>query len=440
MTKPVYVGLIGLGTVGSGVASILLQKKDLLARKAGTPVILKRIVDKYPDRVKIEVPEGLLSTNVEDIFEDDEISIVIELIGGYEPAKSFILRAIEKGKHVVTANKALLATHGEEIFRAAARKGVDVCYEASVGGGIPIIRSVREGLVAENIQSVLGIMNGTCNYILSKMTDEGSSFGDVLKEAQAKGYAEADPSFDVEGIDTAHKLVIIGTLAYGSFIRLEDVFVEGISKIEPIDIAFAKELGYKIKLLAISRCDGNSVEVRVHPTMIPGRHILASINGVYNAFYVNGDSVGQVLLYGLGAGMMPTGSAVVGDTVDLARNLAKEINQRVPALSCSIEDLRLLPIRPMNELVCRYYMRFSAVDSPGVLSKISGILGNNGISIESVIQKGRGLEGSVPVVVMTHEAREKDVIAALSEIDELDIVTARTMVIRIENSISELDT
>lgn len=436
MSKPVYVGLIGLGTVGSGVAKILLEKGDLLAKRAGAPVILKRIADRYPDRVKFNVPQGLLSTNAEDIFNDDEISIVIELIGGLEPARSFILKAIEKGKHVVTANKALLAAHGEEIFRAAGQKGVDVGFEASVGGGIPIIRAMREGLVADNIQSILGIMNGTSNYILSKMTDEGSSFDDVLKEAQSKGYAEADPTYDVEGIDAAHKLVIISTLAYGSFVRLNDIATEGISQIEPIDIAFARELGYRIKLLAISRCDGQSIEVRVHPTMIPTQHILAGINGVYNAFYLNGDAVGQVLLCGLGAGMMPTGSAVVSDTVDLARNVLKGTAQRVPALSCRIDEMKPLPVRPMDGLVCRYYIRFSAVDSTGVLSKIAGVLGSHSISIESVIQKGRDLKGSVPVVMMTHEAKEKNVRDAISEIDLLDVVTAKTMFIRIEETLA----
>ncbi|MFH1148552.1 MAG: homoserine dehydrogenase [Pseudomonadota bacterium] len=433
MTKPVCVGLIGLGTVGGGVAKILLEKESLIAERAGIPVVLKRIVDKYPDRVKLQVPKGLLSTDINDIFNDKDISIVIELMGGHEPARTFILQAIERGKHVVTANKALLAVHGKEIFTAAGRKGVDVGFEASVGGGIPVIRAVREGLVGDRIESILGIMNGTSNYILSKMTDEGRHFGEVLKEAQAQGYAEADPTYDIEGIDTAHKLAIISTLAYGCFVRLEDIFTEGISKIEPIDIGFARELGYRIKLLAISRCDGQSVEARIHPTMIPSSHLLASVNGVYNAFYLHGDAVGQVLLYGFGAGMMPTGSAVVSDVVDIARNVAKGTTQRVPPLSTPIDKMRVLSIKPMDDLVCRYYMRFSAVDSPGVLSKISGILGSNGISIESVIQKGRDTKDSVPVVMMTHEAREKDVRQAVEQIDRLDIVTAKTMFIRIEN-------
>lgn len=436
MAKPVYVGLIGLGTVGSGVAKILLEKRDLLATRVGTPIILKRVVDKYPEKVKLKLRKGLLSTNVDDIFEDPDISIVVELVGGHEPARSFILKAIERGKHVVTANKALLAAHGKEIFTAAATKGVDIGFEASVGGGIPVIRAMREGLVADNVQSILGIMNGTSNYILSKMTDEGISFAEVLKEAQAKGYAEADPTYDVEGIDTANKLAIISTLAYGSFVRLEDIYTEGIAKIEPLDIAFARELGYRVKLLAISRLKGESVEARVHPTMIPCQHLLASVNGVYNAFYVRGDAVGQVLFYGLGAGTMPTGSAVVSDIVDLSRNLVKGLSQRVPALSCPVERMRSLPVRPMDELVCRYYMRFPAVDQPGVLSKIAGVLGRNGISIESVIQKGRDVRGSVPVVMMTHEAREIDVRRAVAKIDRLDVVTDETMFIRIENTLT----
>ncbi len=433
MSKPVYVGLIGLGTVGSGVAKMLLEKGDLLAKRVGAPIVLRRIVDKYPERVRLKVRKGLLSTNIEDIFNDDDISIVVELIGGHEPARSFILKTIERGKHVVTANKALLAAHGKEIFAAAEQRGVDIGFEASVGGGIPILRAMREGLVGDNIQSITGIMNGTSNYILSKMTDEGSSFGDVLKEAQAKGYAEADPTYDVEGIDAAHKLAIISTLAYGSFVRLEDIYTEGITSIEPLDISFAKELGYRIKLLAISRLNGQSIEVRVHPTMIPCEHLLANVNGVYNAFYVRGDAVGQVLLYGLGAGMMPTGSAVVSDIVDVSRNVLKGTVQRVPALSCRIGEMASLPIKPMYDLVCRYYMRFPAVDSPGVLSKISGVLGRNGISIESVIQKGRDVRGSVPVVMMTHEASEIDVRRAVAKIDRLDVVTAKSMFIRIEN-------
>lgn len=433
MAKPVYVGLIGLGTVGSGVAKILLEKGGLLAKRVGTPIVLKRIVDKYPERVKLKVRKGILSTNIDDLFNDDSISIVVELVGGHEPARSFILKAIERGKHVVTANKALLAVHGREIFTAAGQKGVDIGFEASVGGGIPVIRAVREGLVADNIQSILGIMNGTSNYILSKMTDEGSSFGDVLKEAQNKGYAEADPSYDVEGIDAAHKLAIISTLAYGSFVRLEDIYTEGIAHIEPLDIAFAKEFGYRVKLLAISRLNGESIEIRVHPTMIPCGHLLADVNGVYNAFYLRGDAAGQVLLYGLGAGMMPTGSAVVSDIVDLARNLLKGTVQRVPALSCRIDQMSTLPIRPMDDLVCRYYMRFPAMDQPGVLSKIAGVLGRNGISIESVIQKGRDVRGSVPIVMMTHEARESNVRRALAKIDRLEVVTAPAMFIRIEN-------
>ena len=429
----VNVGLIGFGTVGSGVVKILQSNNRLIEERLGGSIILKKIADLDIDSPRsVQVDRRLLTTEVNEVLDDPEVSIVIELIGGYEPAKTFILRAIENGKHVVTANKALLATHGQEIFAAAAKRKVDIGFEASVGGGIPVIKAIKEGLAANDIRSVFGIMNGTANYILSKMTNEGSSFQEVLKDAQLKGYAEADPTLDVEGIDTLHKLVILISLAYGVHIRLDDIYTEGITKIESIDLEFASEFGYNIKLLAISKNNERGVEARVHPTMISKTNILSNVNGVYNAFQIIGDSVGHILLYGLGAGMMPAGSAVVSDLIDLSRNILYGSIRRVSPLS--YQDYCMVPksIIPIDELFTHYYFRFSVVDRPGVLSKISGILGQNNISISSVIQKGREIRGSVPIVMMTHEAREADVRKALAEIDKLDVVTDKSILIRIE--------
>jgi homoserine dehydrogenase len=366
------------------------------------------------------------------VVNDPDVDIVVELIGGYDPAKRFILKAIENGKQVVTANKALLAAHGDEIFSSASKNGVEVGFEASVGGGIPLIRSIKEGLVANRMKMLFGILNGTANYILSKMSDEGSPFGEVLKEAQALGYAEADPTFDVEGIDAAHKLTILLAIAYGVPIDFEAVYTEGISKITPLDIKFMKEFGYRIKLLAISKDDGEAIEARVHPTLIPADSMLANVGEAYNALYIKGDAVGNVMLYGPGAGMMPTGSAVVSDLVDVARNLLNGAIGRVPSLGYQPASLGARRIRSIEELDAQYYFRFSVEDRPGVLSKISGILGNHQISIKSVHQKGRDLVGAVPIVMITHEAKEAAVKVALSEIDRLDVVKEKTVLIRIE--------
>jgi len=429
----VNVGLIGFGTVGSGVVKILQSDNRLIEKRLGASIVLKKIADRDIDSPRsVQVDRRLLTTEVNEVLDDPEVSIVVELIGGYEPAKTFILKAIENGKHVVTANKALLATHGQEIFAAAAKRKVDIGFEASVGGGIPVIKAIKEGLVADDIRSIFGIMNGTANYILSKMANKGSSFQEALKDAQLRGYAEADPTLDVEGIDTVHKLAILISLAYGVHIRLDDIYTEGISKIEPIDLKFASEFGYSIKLLAISKNDEKGIEARVHPTMIPKTHILSNVNGVYNAFQVIGDCVGHILLYGLGAGMMPAGSAVVSDLVDLSRNILHGSIRRVSPLSYRDHCIVPKSIIPIDELFSHYYFRFTVVDRPGVLSKISGILGKNNISISSVIQKGRKIRGSVPIVMMTHEAREADVSRALAKIDKLDVVTDKTTLIRIE--------
>ena len=333
--RDIKVGLIGFGTVGSGVARILQKNSKLIEKRMGARIHLKRIADIDIERDRgVKVKSGVLTRNADEVIEDPEINIVMELMGGIEPAKTFILKAIRKGKNIVTANKALLALHGNEIFREAQRFGVDVNFEASVGGGIPLIRSVKEGLVANRIESIFGILNGTSNYILSKMSDEGGDFEEVLKEAQEKGYAEADPTYDVEGIDTAHKLAILIRLAFGTSFQFKEIFIEGISRIAPIDIQFSREFGYRIKLLAIAKIDQGKIEARVHPTMIPEGHLLATVDGVFNAIYIKGDAVGPTLFYGQGAGQMPTGSAVVSDLVELGRNiLIGATDRRVPLLS-----------------------------------------------------------------------------------------------------------
>ena len=433
-TPLINVGLIGFGTVGSGLAQVLHDQSERLQKRVGALIRLTRVADIAIDELPEHIAQGgrvQLTNNADDLFNDPEINIVVELIGGIEPAKSFMLKAIASGKHVVTANKALLSQHGREIFEAAAEANVEVGFEASVGGGIPVIKSLKEGLVANRITSMMGIMNGTANYILTRMTDHGIPFAEVLKEAQEKGFAEADPTYDVEGIDTAHKLAILMTMAYGMPVSLDDITIEGISRIEPIDIDFAKEFGYRIKLLAISRNHGDHVEARVHPTLVPEKHLLANINGAYNAFHFTGDMVGNVLLYGLGAGKLPTGSAVAADLVDIARDVMTGAINRVPSLGYQPDRISPRRITPLSELRCPYYFRMTAVDKPGVLSRISGILGRHGISIQSVLQKGQRKQESVPLVIRTHAAAESAVQAALAEIDQLDICTDRTVKIRI---------
>ncbi|MEA3332030.1 MAG: homoserine dehydrogenase, partial [Pseudomonadota bacterium] len=360
----------------------------------------------------------------------------IELIGGYEPARTFVSRALQSKQSVVTANKALLAKHGNELFSLARENGVDFYYEASVAGGIPIIKVMRESLAGNQINSVCGILNGTCNYILSKMGDEGADFSEVLQKAQDLGYAEADPTFDIEGIDTAHKLAILTSLAFATPIDYDKIHVEGISAVKPVDFAFAREFGYKIKLLAIAKKEDDCIETRVHPTMIPEKHMLAKIDDVFNAVFVNADALGPSLYYGQGAGMMATASAVVGDLVDIARNCLDNGLQRIPDLGFQSTAIKPQTYRPMSEIVSQYYLRFSAHDKTSVLSRIAGILGHNEISIASVIQQGRGPGGeTVAIVMQTHKAKEKDLRAALAEIDKLSIIAAPTTVIRMESDL-----
>ena len=428
------VGLIGWGTVGCGVARILTEQKELIRHKLGWALELTRIADldiTTPRPVAVE--PSLLTTKAQDVLADPDIDIVVELIGGYEPARTFILQAIEAGKHVVTANKALLATHGQEIFEAAALAKVEVLFEAAVGGGIPVIRSMKEGLAANNIHKFYGILNGTSNYILTRMTSEGLDFKTALNEAQAQGYAEADPTFDVEGIDAAHKLVILAALAYGVQFSLDDIHVEGISRLDPLDIQFADEFGYAVKLLAISKREGDQIEARLHPVMIPKSHLLAEVSGPFNAIHINGDSVGDIILYGAGAGMMPTASAILGDIMELARNHRVGSNLRVPSLGWKNPGFDTLTLKSMEDVLTTYYFRFAALDRPGVLSKISGVLGAHGISISAVIQKGRDMDGAVPIVMLTHEARESSVRKALLELGHLDVLPDKTVVIRVED-------
>lgn len=432
--KKISLGLIGFGTIGAGVVKLLQESGDLIEKRLGARLVLKKIADLDITTPRVvTVATDVLTTKATDIIDDPDIQIVVELMGGYEPARTFIMEAMRRKKHVVTANKALLATYGNEIFQAANQEKVDIRFEASVGGTIPIIKTLKESLVANRIKSLMAIMNGTSNYILSKMTDEGKAFADVLKEAQALGFAEADPTFDVEGIDTAHKLAITLSLAYGKRVNIETIYREGISRISQQDIEFAREFGYRIKLLALAFERGDLVEARIHPTMIPFDHILANVNSNFNAFHIIGSASGSVFLYGQGAGMMPTASAVISDIVDISREILKGVSRLVPYRSLGediIDDIQLVPF---SEIQTNYYFRFMAADKAGVLSKIAGILGEMNISIASVIQKGRKEEGAVPVVMTTHKAREKDVQEALQRIDQLDIVHEHTVLIRIED-------
>jgi homoserine dehydrogenase len=433
--KAIHIGLLGLGTVGAGVAKILESHREELEEKIGAPLVLRSIADKdiTSPRSGLTLSRLPLSTDAASVLDDPEIDIVIELIGGLEPARKFMLRALANGKHVVTANKALLATHGKELYAAAVKQGRMLAFEAAVAGGIPIIRSVKEGLAANRISSLYGIVNGTCNYILTKMTDEGREFSQVLAEAQAQGYAEADPTFDIEGIDSAHKLQILATLAFRTSVDLGKVYVEGISGITPQDISLAAEMGYRIKLLAIAKaCDGE-MELRVHPTMIPESTPMAAVSGVFNAIFLNGDTVDDLMFYGRGAGQMPTASSVCADIIEIARRLASG----QPAVAQDLPILRKNPLKlkPMQEVESAYYLCVSVLDKPAVLAQITGILGRHRISISSVIQKGRHHANAVPVVMMTHRAREGSMQNALREIDQLEVVVAQTRMIRVEESI-----
>ncbi|HQV11232.1 MAG TPA: homoserine dehydrogenase [Nitrospira sp.] len=433
MKTEIGVGLIGFGTVGTGVARVLIDNAELIRRRVGVPIKLVRIADLDITRDRgVAIPSGVLTTDIQQVLEDPRVDIVIELIGGYDLAKRVILDAVQRGKHVVTANKALLAVHGEEIFAAASRRGIDLGFEASVGGGIPVIRALMEGLAANNIQSIYGIINGTSNYILSRMTSEGQRFEVVLEEAKRAGYAEADPTFDVAGTDSAHKLTIMVSLAYGTPVNFKEIYTEGITGLTPLDIAYAKEFGFTIKLLAIAKFSDGEIEARVHPTMVPSASQIAKVDGVYNAIQLVGDAVEDVVLYGRGAGSMPTGSAVVSDVMSIARDLLKNATGRVPPASYQPDYRRPLRIRPMEEITSLYYIRFMVLDRPGVLSQIAGVLGRYSISISSVLQQGRKEGQTVPVVIMTHMAKERDIQNALREINPMPYISEPTTLIRVE--------
>ncbi len=436
MRDSIRVGLIGFGTVGSGVVRLLTEQKDLIFRRLGVRLEMAQIADIDMQRDRgVKVSPKILTTDPRRVLANPKIDIILELVGGIDPARGFILEAMACGKHVVTANKALLASHGEVLFRSADQRGVEIGFEASVGGGIPIIRAIKEGLSGEKILAIFGIVNGTSNYILTQMSEEGRGFLEVLKEAQGLGYAEADPTLDIGGGDSAHKIAILTTLAYGTPVPIQEVYTEGIDKVTPLDIAFAEAFGYKMKLLAIAKLSDGKVEARVHPTMIPKGDILAKVDGVFNAIGLVGEAVGETLFYGRGAGSMPTGGAVVSDLIDIARNILHGTGRRVPHLAYLPEGRIPLPIKPMEEIWSCYYLRFTVEDRPGVLSKISGVLGRHHISIASVIQRDRkedGARGGVPLVMMTHRAREKDIQAALGKINRTDSVFEPTVLIRVE--------
>jgi len=432
--KTIHIGILGFGVVGAGVAKLLKEKKELLESRIGACLNLKTIADLdiTTDR-GIDLTDTQLITDAGSVINDPDIDIIVELIGGQTVARDFILKILENKKHVVTANKALLANFGNELVGIAGKNQVDLAFEASCGGCMPVIKSLRESLVANDIQAMCGILNGTCNYILSKMTRDGSQFEDALKRAQELGFAEAEPSLDVDGYDTAHKLAILSALAHGMEINLDDIHIEGIRNIGPADIGFAKDFGYTIKLLAIGKRHENHVEARVHPTMIPRSNPLSYVDHSMNAIAIDADATGRTMLYGHGAGMMPTASAVLSDIVDIARNIIAGTRGRVPTLGYPEENIQKIPILPMAQLYTRYYLRFEAQNHPGVLSTISGFLGEMDISIKSVHQKGRNANGQVPIVMLTHLAKEQSVQAALAKIFQTDCVVGQPVIIRIED-------
>ncbi|MET0067919.1 MAG: homoserine dehydrogenase [Candidatus Thiodiazotropha sp.] len=432
--NPVNVGLLGLGTVGGGTLNVLTRNADEIARRAGRGIRITHAAAKAFDPSRLNGLDALeITDDAFSVVNNPDIEIVIELIGGYSPARELVLKAIENGKHVVTANKALIAMHGNEIFEAAQKHGVTVAFEAAVAGGIPIIKAVREGLAANRIEWIAGIINGTGNFILTEMRDKGREFAEVLKEAQALGYAEADPTFDVEGIDAAHKLTILGSIAFGVPLQFEKTYTEGITKIEPQDVVYANDFGYQIKHLGITRKTPKGIEMRVHPTMIPRRRLIANVDGVMNAVLVKGDAVGPTLYYGAGAGSEPTASAVLADVVDVVRAMTSDPENRVPHLAFQPGELFDLTILPIEEVESAYYLRMQVDDQTGVMARIATILAESGISIEAIQQKepseGRS---NVTLVMLTHSVLEKKLNEAIAAIEALDSVSGQIMRIRVE--------
>jgi homoserine dehydrogenase len=432
--KPINVGLLGIGTVGGGTWDVLSRNADEIRRRAGRAIRISRVADKDLSRVrKIVGKKAAITADAFAVVRDPDIDIVVELIGGYTVAKDLVLVAIRRGKHVVTANKALLATHGNEIFKAAQKKGVMVAFEASVGGGIPIIKALREGLAANRIDWIAGIINGTSNFILSEMRDKGISFDSALKDAQKRGYAEADPTFDIEGVDAAHKLTILAALAFGIPMQFKKAYTEGIAKLTQEDIRYAEQLGYRIKLLGITKRKEKGIELRVHPTLVPTRRLIANVEGVMNGILVKGDAVGPTLYYGAGAGAQPTASAVVADLIDVTRLITADPEHRVPHLAFQPDQLSAVPILGIEQVETSYYLRMRVIDKPGVLADVTRILADSKISIDAMVQKepGRG-EKRVDIVMLTHQALEKNVNQAIARIEKLSTVVGAVTRIRLE--------
>src|SRR5690349_14922470 len=437
--KPINVGLLGAGTVGSGTFAVLKRNQEEITRRAGRSIVVRMIADREEEKARQIAgdDEVIVTRDANEVVMNPDIDIVVELIGGYTAAKDLILKAIENGKHVITANKALLASHGTEIFAAAQKKGVMVAFEAAVAGGIPIIKALREGLTANRIEWIAGIINGTSNYILSEMRDKGLAFDAVLREAQKLGYAEADPTFDIEGVDAAHKLTIMSAIAFGIPMQLDKCYKEGISKLTQADIRYAEQLGYRIKLLGITKRSvvGNEqgIELRVHPTLIPAKRLIANVEGVMNAVLVKGDAVGPTMYYGAGAGAEPTGSAVVADLVDVTRLHTADPEQRVPHLAFQPDRMSSLKVLPMEEVVTSYYLRMQVADKPGVLADITRILADGMISIDAMVQREpQEGEEQVDIIMLTHQTKEKAVNAAIAKIEKLPVVTGKVTRIRLE--------
>jgi homoserine dehydrogenase len=433
--NPVKIGILGLGTVGCGTLNVLARNREEIARRAGRGIQVVMASARDLNKKRPCVTEGMrLTADPFAIVRNPEVEVVVELIGGYDTAKQLVLEAIKHGKHVVTANKALLAVHGNEIFALAQKQGVMVAFEAAVAGGIPIIKTIREGLAGNRIEWLAGIINGTSNFILSEMREKGADFADVLKEAQRLGYAEADPTFDVEGIDAAHKLTILAAIAFGIPLKFAQAYTEGISKLTRVDVAYAEALGYRLKLLGIARRTNGGVELRVHPTLVPQARLIANVNGAMNAVLVKGDAVGPTMFYGAGAGAEPTASAVVADLVDVVRTLTVDPNHRVPHLAFQPDALVDLPILPIAEVETSYYLRLHALDKPGVLADVTRILADLGISIESILQKEpHPGEDTVPVIILTQRVKERNMNEAIARIEQLASIKGKVARIRLEH-------
>jgi len=428
--KKINIGVVGFGTIGSSVVRLLLERRRIFRDRTGIDLNLKLVCDKdLASKRDVSVPKSMLTRSASKVIADPDIDIVVELIGGVHPAKEIVMKSLVSGKHVVTANKLLLATAGQAIFKKAQKLDREVYFEASVASGIPIIKSIRESMVANTFSSIMGILNGTSNYILSRMTSEGASFKSALKEAQSRGYAEKNPSLDVKGLDSAHKLAVLSLLGFGKQITMKDIYVEGIENISPVDIQYAKELGYVVKLLAIAKRDGNELEARVHPVLLPTEYLLSSVSGVYNAIFINADLVGKQVFYGQGAGKLPTASAILGDIMDIACAIAYA---KKPSRLVIPNRKDIQRIKKMDDVSTRFYVHFSAIDRPGVLARIAELLGEHDISIASVVQKERRQAHVVPIVMLTHDAREKDMQAALKKINRLPAIKGKSILIRLE--------